>query len=151
MSTATQTLDAVQSITEFANKASNDMRIVPDGKINVGQSVRQGDCYLVRLNDKGTTKLKNGVEINPAEFITPLQSDQLVPGNTLGSRHTVRRRKTVSLAISPTSRDFLQGPIIVAKERFTVEHPEHAHFSLPAGTYGVRYQLNAQTMRRVKD
>jgi hypothetical protein len=43
------------------------------------------------------------------------------------------------------------GPIIEATEAFMIQHPEHAHFQLPAGTYQVTYQLDFATRERVRD
>jgi hypothetical protein len=46
----------------------------------------------------------------------------------------------------------LVGPLVVSKDRFELTHPEHAHFSLPAGTYQVIYQGDWQgQMNRARD
>jgi hypothetical protein len=45
----------------------------------------------------------------------------------------------------------LLGPMFRLFSRGTVTHPEHAHISLPAGTYQVTHQMDARTLQRVRD
>lgn len=134
---------AHEAITESAKTADHNMRHVES--IAVGEFARQGDCYLLRL-DKPITGWR------------PTDERQLAPGVSNGSRHVAEG--AVEIFTSPESnpverlrdgRSRLLGPQIVAKERFTVTHPEHAHVSLPAGTYQTSYQLDYVRQQAVRD
>lgn len=51
-----------------------------------------------------------------------------------------------------TGKQQFFGPLIVAKEAVTIEHPEHAHVTLPAGVYLTTYQRTwAKEIRRTQD
>lgn len=102
--------------------------------MQTGEWVRQGDVYIVRLNDDAKTSDTPHVR-------------QLAPGTSKGSRHVVAGKAKV---YAPLGEDPLVGPTIVAKARFVVEHPEHAHVSLPAGRYGVRYQQDIAREERAR-
>ena len=52
---------------------------------------------------------------------------------------------------TPEQRRACTGPVVVASEPFVLEHPEHAHHALPAGTYQVTYQWDEAAMARVAD
>ena len=45
----------------------------------------------------------------------------------------------------------LKGPVIESDTHALIEHPEHAHISLPPGVYQVCYQVDVRMMRRVED
>ena len=89
-----------------------------------GDEIRQGDVYLYPT-------------AAPADPGREVSSKQLAPGDTPGSRHIVEGSV---LIYAPPAPGVLQGPLVHAQERFTLTHPEHAHISLPAGWYEVRYQ-----------
>jgi hypothetical protein len=57
----------------------------------------------------------------------------------------------LEIFVNPTNDSSLVGPLIKSQKDFTIEHPEHAHFQLPAGTYLICYQMNDKTKQRVKD
>ena len=154
------TLEVLQRI-ESEAPAISEPRFIHS--IKIGQSIRQGDIYVKRLDpteensikqpqrDNQTNSFKEvPVKIFVKDYITPGQN-QLVPGFTMGSRHMVEQTDKVKVFINPTTTSPIVGPVIVAKDRFTISHPQHAHFSLPEGCYGVFYQINGQTLNRVKD
>lgn len=135
--TATMTATvAHKKVESFATKtAKTDARVIES--IKIGQAVRQGDVYLTAIKPtKEHAKM-------PAYL-----SDQLAPGNTMGSRHMISGDVKM---FKDKDATVFTGPVIVAKERFKVTHPEHAHFDMPAGTYQVTYQLDWQTQNRVRD
>lgn len=145
--------DAISSVSAAA-KPRQETRVI--NQIPVGKMVRQGDLYLIRVNPKKSISLfKDTVTVNLSEYAnapaTNKQFYQLVPGSTKGSRHQIAQAENISFMINPTNQSTLVGPMIVAKENFTVVHPEHAHIQLPAGEYLVCYQLNDKTKQRVKD
>lgn len=134
-------LDAHKHVEDFATtKAKPSMRYVDE--IQVEQFIRQGDVYLVRIKELGKGYDK-------------VTSDrQLAPGTTKGSRHIIAANPAVTIYAAPGTGNFLMGPQIDAKERFVLEHPEHAHFSLPPGLYQARYQqewTERDEVRRVRD
>lgn len=132
-----KTIEQVLSqITQEAEAHTTEERFIRTA--DIGQVARQGDIYLRRVPDNH----RRGDEI---------QDRQLAPGTTKGSRHVVEAGEHVTLYAPQDSMDPLAGPVIVARERFRVTHPEHADFSLPSGTWEVGYQLDARTRRRVAD
>lgn len=104
--------------------------------IAVGDHIRQGDVYIVRIADAAHGEIT--------------QDRQIAPGTTLGSRHVVEGAATI-YARRTTERDPAVGPMIVATETWRLTHPEHAHYVMPAGTYQVRYQVDERTRRAVQD
>lgn len=130
---STNAADIVRQIEAQSETHTTDERFVRT--MQIGDVARQGDIYIERVDDG----YERGGEI---------ADRQLAPGNSKGSRHVVCDGPQVFEA---RSTDPLHGPVIVAKERFTVAHPEHADVSLPSGTYRVGYQLDPRTMRRVAD
>jgi hypothetical protein len=124
---------------EAKAKAVAEVRMVE--KIEIGQAIRQGDIYVHRVSPSHPHGRR-------------LQSRQLAIGESQGSRHVAELPADVyeGTQLPPTCdrRTFL-GPCIVAPARFTIVHPEHAHFSLPEGTYQVTHQTDAKTMERVID
>lgn len=134
-------LEAHTHVADFAkSKAKQALRYVDE--ILIGQFIRQGDVYL------------ECIEKQSKEYTEVTQDRQLAPGTTKGSRHIIKANPGVTIYTSKQSRGFLMGPQIVAKDRFILEHPEHAHFSLPAGTYQARYQqewTEKDEVRRVRD
>ena len=107
-------------------------------EIGVGQWCRQGDLYVERVGEAGGGTLT--------------ANRQLAPGTTQGSRHTVDASVKVYSATDARVRDNrLLGPVVESDTRFTISHPEHAEFSLPAGIYQISYQVDWKTQERVKD
>ena len=135
-------LQAHERIAASAKAPLTETRVVD--KIKIGDFARQGDVYLERIS-------------SPSKDWQETKNHQLAPGNSPGSRHVVSQgpRLFVSPTANPTDRTRqgtrLLGPQIVAKESFTVEHPEHAHITLPAGTYQSSYQLDFNQQRAVRD
>lgn len=130
-------------VQQAKEKAVSEIRFI--SAISVGQAVRQGDVYIHAVD----TKHRHGEE---------LKDNQLAIGNTVGSRHVAQKPATCHEGKAyPTwcSPDTFLGPLIVAKERFVITHPEHAHVSLPAGIYQVTHQatfdIKAKARRRAKD
>lgn len=133
MTTQIDASKILERITEAAESSPADVRFIRT--MQIGDVARQGDVYCMRVADD----VGRGKET---------AERQLAPGTTKGSRHVVVGEVRV---FEPARRGEQVGPIVVAEQRFVVEHPEHAHFSLPAGTYQVGYQLDYQTRRRVAD
>lgn len=117
-------------------------------RLDIGTAIHQGDVYLHRVADD-----------HPRG--EPLGTRQVAVGTTVGSRHIIEGDDvevfagkalppSVKVPAWTTERDLL-GPLVVAKEAFTLTHPEHAHHRLPAGTYAVTYQADYTTRSRVQD
>lgn len=133
-------VEEIQKIAQQAEQADTTTRVIHRMKLQ--QAVRQGDIYLVKI-DRDVSKLQ------------PLDTQQLIPGTSQGSRHVAEPPARLFVddnkvldGIAPTA---LRGPVVDSSERFLVTHPEHAHISLPKGTYQVLYQLDFQAQRRVAD
>lgn len=123
------------------------------GAASVGDVVRQGDLYLVCLE-----ALPAGGERAPR---------QLAPGETQGSRHVaagecVVHRPASAAAVAQLIKTAcrgaevpaeLVGPLVECLGETTIEHPEHGHRILPAGSvWAVVYQRAfGEEVRRVQD
>lgn len=124
---------------DAAAKVSTEVRFIQS--IEVGKIVRQGDIYIHAVQASHPKGAK-------------AQSRQLAIGTTNGSRHMAESPSEVfegTTAPEWCQRGTFLGPVVTAKERFTVSHPEHAHVSLPPGTYQICHQLDAATLQRVRD
>jgi hypothetical protein len=119
-------------------KSTTVVRKIPVMK--VGQAARQGDVYITAISEipSGYKKVSVGTEY------------QLVEGNTQGSRHVVS--DTSGMKVYENKSSELLGPVLEAKNRFTITHPEHAHFEMQPGLYQVTFQADwAEQERRVRD
>lgn len=107
-----------------------------------GQGVRQGDVYIVLLDNV------------PAGFVRQTTWDrQLAPGTTQGSRHVLDSQDGVEYYARPNATEFT-GPVLVITDIREITHPEHGHWILPPGIYGISYQRTQDVLdqqRRVAD
>lgn len=125
--------------------------------MKIGQTTRQGDIYITRLDP---AKVKLGkVVINR----------QLAPGTSIGSSHRVGEDPRVHLheyLFEDEKTDYpihlkpghearvirqILGPVIVADNAFTIFHQKHAWVKLAPGCYHVTYQMDAKTRLRALD
>lgn len=128
-------LDCHAQIEGAAKKAKHEVRV--HRKFPLGAYAHQGDVYLVRVKDKTPRGARRG-------------SRQVAIGTTVGARHIAEGALTVYE--SKGFRDFpafAVGPLVVAEERWTLTHPEHADHECPAGVFQVVYQREGE--RRVSD
>ena len=135
MTTTMTAADTLTQIREAAQLCDADTKYVR--AISSGQAVRQGDVYLERIE-------------SAPEGWAETSERQLAPGTSQGSRHVAEGQVRVLVGHDPGP---LQGPVIVARARWTLRHPEHADVSMPAGTYRVTYQRDhaAEELRRIAD
>jgi len=133
------------TIQHFAQNLSvPETRSIPECGIN--QGIRQGDVYAIRIDNFKKADYKISSE------------RQLAPGTTQGSRHTVDESVEVWVPennqydVKLTENGFTcLGPVVVAKNRWNLMHPQHAHFDMPEGTYQISYQVDPVQQRRVLD
>jgi len=137
-----KTIDAIHAVIDHAKSPLKEARVIDS--IEVGQFVRQGDVYIQRIAKADNWKAT--------------LNRQLAPGTTLGSRHTVDSSVTVlanprGARVERLGNDRARclGPQLISESRFTVSHPEHADMSLPGGCYQIMFQVDSQSMQRVKD
>jgi hypothetical protein len=144
-------IEAYQAIQEYAAKKAKKEVRAAGLMMQIGQGGRQGDIYIYRVSDDHPRGRR-------------LESRQLALGTTTGSRH-MAVGEDVEVYEGVKAPDFLKalgvrgrkvkiplGPLIVVKgDRFSGEHPEHAHYLLGPGTYQVTHQLDARTLQRVQD
>lgn len=137
-----KTIESINAVRNYALSPFKETRVI-DG-MKVGEFVRQGDVYLVKIDTPANWK--------------ETKNRQLAPGTTMGSRHTVD--PSVKVLANPQgatvervgrNRARCLGPQIISKDRFTVGHPEHADMSLPEGNYQVMFQVDPQSLQRVQD
>lgn len=116
----------------------------------IGKGIRQGDIYVIRVNDSGPTQIEGfQTEVDPSKCIS-LGGNQLAIGNTMGSRHTIDN-KQAKFFTDPTSETQTFGGIVKSETRWCLSHPEHDHWDMPEGTYAIFYQLDWSTQQRVRD
>lgn len=132
-------IEAYEKIASFSRKSKNAPRNISKDH-PMGSPIRQGDIYLVRI------ETPKDLDENYKVF----KDNQLAPGMSSGSRHIVTG-KGITLFKKIENNVVTDGPIIVADKEFTITHPEHAHFNVPAGTWKVTYQLDFISKNRVKD
>jgi hypothetical protein len=121
--------------------------------LRVGERVRQGDIYLVRVPNSHPHGKVWG-------------NRQVAVGNTVGSRHVAVGDVEVfagdPAAIAKLFPKFNAeqlaaccGPVVVSKSAWTLEHPEHPHHEMgqdcEIATYQVTYQWDSRAMQAVRD
>ncbi len=140
----------LEQVIESAKSNSPEARFI--SIISIDSAVRQGDIYVHRVSD----------DFARGDVLNTLQ---LVEGTSKGSRHCVSANDADGVTVfsgqrlpyyvmqnqNETVKKAFMGPLIKSTNRFTIEHPEHAHICLPAGTYQVSFQVDARTMKRVLD
>lgn len=138
----TKTLSAAKAMEQVQRRAEeirNDQPQRFPEAASVGEFCRQGDIYLTLLAD-----VPAGAKEIPVRH-------QIAEGNTQGARHCLDARAGVRMFVLPNA-DVLTGPVLLLTEERTITHPEHGHWVLPAGVYGVTYQRQfADELRRVAD
>lgn len=145
-------------VTRVAERIRNgDRAVVP--VLGCGDVVRQGDIYLIRIDDDG----------DPAPEVVadgPWSSRQLAPGTSRGARHEVEGdcelavpdpdwAATVLAHLIPATSGVRQfwGPLIRARGPVAIVHPDHGDRVLPGpALYLVTYQRTwADEVRRQVD
>lgn len=136
MNPAKTPVEAHELIEQAGEKNTDAVRYLES--IAVGKAIRQGDLYVRRIASL------------PDVTGETTTDRQLAPGNTRGSRHMLEGDAEV---VRPAGKEPLRGPYFVAKARVRITHPEHAHFSLPPGTYEVIFQrdFDREQIARVMD
>ena len=143
------------SITEV--KAHAQKIHLGNGKVKPGQEFHLNDAATV---GDGVWQGDLGIEIvndNPRGYGAADPFSQLVPGNTVGSRHTIKDLSTVSDFLVPDGwgprYSGLQGPQFCCEQETTIDHPTHGAVIVAAGhTIRIRYQRDLEKeSRRVID
>ena len=77
---------------------------------------------------------------------------QLVPGNTIGSKHCLTTSVGVELWVPPVFNDeSLIGPCIKCLQDTSIEHPTHGTVTIPAGfMIQCTYQRNLDQIQKVE-
>lgn len=104
--------------------------------MTVNEYFPQGDVYFGPVEKVPSSYERVG---NPSK-----EDQQLVPGNTIGSRHCLDSLDGVELYHPKEwSEESLLGPVIVFNKERTVLHPTHGNITVPEGmTIQFAYQRN---------
>lgn len=113
-----------------------------------GDCIWQGDLGLVISDSKNP----------PVGYIKPEKASvQLVPGNTVGSKHCLDTLEGVEMYIPKKwDEETLDGPFLVIKKEVNVLHPTHGTVTIPAGFnvqcyYQREYDRELERERRARD
>lgn len=119
-------------------------------RLEVGRAIHQGDVYVFAVAGSHPRGDRLGTR-------------QVAVGTTIGSRHVADGDGVEVFAAVAGAADKLLplfdadqraaclGPVVVARDTWTLTHPEHAHHVMPAGTFQVVYQWDEATRRNVAD
>jgi len=134
MQTATEVYKKVK---ETAETHKNDS-VQDCTKMKVNQIARQGDLYIQKTGNVTGLKEKT------------VTTNQLVPGQTMGSRHCLDSLQGIKFYTSSRS-SALMGDTLEATRAFQVNHPEHGDIKFSAGCYRIGYQKDhaAEEKRRL--
>lgn len=121
-----EAVHAKKALGEIETHSVKDTTVRFIEKFEPGYFIRQGDIQVERVSD-----------LTPKGKAIP--GNKLAEGETKGARHFVEGDYQLYLSPENKRTDPLQGPILVAKSRVTITHPEHADHSIPAGCYSVTY------------
>lgn len=138
---------AIETFEQLAAACEEIRNTDPQSLANmeVGDEWRQGDLRIIRLADDFGRKHGDTLESAKAE-------KQLAPGTTQGSRHLLSRVRGIKF-FRLKSATALDGPVIEAKQTFSITHPEHGDcVDIPPGWYAFPGQRAfADELRRAKD
>ena len=131
--------DAIQSEADSRSETSADTRNI--SKMSIGEWFRQGDVYVEKSRKADLT-----------EYTKATTDLQVAFGTTKGSRHILRDNPTLKVFLKETPGP-LDGPMFTSTQPIVLEHPEHANFAFPAGTYVVELQQDfaKEEIARAKD
>lgn len=137
MTTIREFGNELRTAAEAAERIDSSQPVTLD-ELAPGRAFAQGDVAILALAKRPTGWRE--IEMPP--------NGQIAPGNTKGARHCLA---TESQAVVKIYRiddgDRLSDLGIVAKAPWTLEHPEHAWVTFPAGVYRVLHQQNEQRER----
>ena len=141
----------VQRIREGLERVTPGMPLAFTTACTAGDRIAQGDLNL--------TITTRGI---PADYVKQSPTGktfQLVPGNTMGSKHTLAAgwEQVCDVYLPPNwSGESLLGPMIVTKGETKVDHPKHGDVTIPAGltcdcTYQRAWDAEQRRERRAED
>ena len=148
---------AIDLVKKHATRIANgNARVQPGQPLELNEAaavndgIAQGDLIIKVIEDI------------PADYKKSAIRQQLVPGNTVGSRHALQDISTVDGFWLPrgwspdADHDGLLGPIFRCKETTTITHPTHGHVIIAAGhliqtTYQRNLDLITRQERRARD
>jgi hypothetical protein len=113
-----------------------------------GDCIWQGDLGLVIVADKKP----------PKGYVKPNKATvQLVPGNTVGSKHCLDTLDGVEMYVpNEWNEETLDGPFLMVNKEVNVLHPTHGTVTIPAGFnvqcyYQREYDRELERERRARD
>lgn len=134
----THTIQDIQ--TYSAARITKETATVPNN-LRVGQFVAQGDVYFYRFHDQLPKDIVPVTEPN----------NQIVPGNTKGSRHCFDRLSNLQLFTCPRFNELCVAFVVFEGETI-ITHPEHNHLRFTGGTYLITIQrMYAEELKRIAD
>jgi len=129
-------------------------KVYPGMPLRFTEASTSGDC--IWQGDLGLVVVDN--ENIPQGYVKPdNKTVQLVPGNTVGSKHCLDTLDGVEMYVpSKWNEETLQGPFLVISKEVTVLHPTHGNVTIPAGFnvqcyYQREYDRELERERRAKD
>lgn len=113
--------------------------------LKIGEGIRQGDIYVIRVDGRRLAKRK----------VQALTERNLAQNTGTGHGHIAEGNlltyPSLEGPIPGVKPDALRGLSIRANEEWLLKHDEHCSFKLPAGYFQVLFQLDWETRKRVED
>lgn len=140
----------IQLVKQHATRIANgNARVQPGQPLELNAAAAEHD--LIWQGDFGVEV----VSVIPPNYRDADSIKQLVPGNTVGSRHVLADTSTVSDFMLPdgwtsdASYDGQWGPLFRAKEETVIEHPTHGDVTIAKGhLIRCRYQRNWDAQKK---
>lgn len=149
------TTNVIDQIQEHANRIANGLeRVSPGMPLSFTKACTHGDC--IWQGDLGLIISDNQ---NPPDGYraSTKSTTQLVPGNTVGSKHCLDSLDGVEMYIPDNwNEQSLKGPFLRIKKERKVLHPTHGCVTIPAGfniecVYQREWDKIQEAERRARD
>lgn len=152
-------IDECEKVSRGDHELKPGMPHYMTGAESVGDTVCQGDFWIIVAEKVPESGFKKREEFKSGDAQVS-NVGQLVPGNTVGSRHclnTVSDEKVEVYYPEVWNEDSLVGPYLVVKsDGVVIEHPKHGHVHLHKDTvyrcvYQREYDKVQKAERRSRD
>lgn len=148
-------MNVIERIEQHCQSIANgDEKVYPGMPLRFTEACVPGDC--IWQGDLGLVIAENTKP--PSNYVKPERKTvQLVPGNTVGSRHCLDTLNGVEMYVPKDwNEETLDGPFLILSREVNVLHPTHGTVTIPAGFsvqcyYQKEYDKILEQERRARD